>query len=181
MAHVCNWRHVRTFDNFLRPLFHNPRKIFAPYIKPGMRVMDVGCGAGFAAVGLAEMVGEKGAVFAVDLQPEMLDMVKNRARDKGLDGRITFHRCREDSIDLAETFDFINAFWMVHEVPDTDNFLAEIRSCLNPGGLFFVAEPFFHVSRNRFARMIESAARNGLAEYARPHIRFSRSVVLMPD
>ena len=69
MAHVCPHQHVWTFDNFVRPLLHSPKKIFSPYVKPGMRVMDVGCGAAFAVLGRANLVGETGKVIAVDVHP----------------------------------------------------------------------------------------------------------------
>ena len=61
MAHVCSWRFVHTFDNCFRPWFHNTEKLFRTYVKSGMTVMDIGCGAGFASIGLAKLVGAKGA------------------------------------------------------------------------------------------------------------------------
>ena len=98
MAHVCSWRHVKTFDNFLRPLVHNPLKMFSPYVQPGARVLDVGCGAGFASLGLARLVGARGTVVAVDLQAEMLAMVRLRATKAGLADRISLHQCRPENL-----------------------------------------------------------------------------------
>ena len=132
MAHVCSWRHVRTFDNFLRPLIHNPEKLFASYVKPDMTVMDIGCGAGFASLGLARMVGEAGKVFAVDLQPEMLELVKKRAEKAGLLNRITLHHCEAGDFKLNQTFNFVNSFYMVHEVPDPGNFFKQVQELLHP-------------------------------------------------
>src|SRR3954469_21641787 len=48
-------------------------------VKRGMTICDMGCGNGFYTVQLAKMTGEQGRVFAVDIQPEMLKMVKQRA------------------------------------------------------------------------------------------------------
>ena len=75
---VCPWQFAPLMDNFLRPLVHNPRRLFKPYVREGMTVLDVGCGAGFASLGLAELVGEEGLVISADLQPKMLEMVKKR-------------------------------------------------------------------------------------------------------
>lgn len=45
-------------------------------LKPGMQVADIGAGTGFLSRGMATLVGEKGQVFAVDIQPEMLGKLK---------------------------------------------------------------------------------------------------------
>lgn len=178
MAHVCSWRHVRMFDNFLRPLIHNPQKMFGPYVQPGMTVMDIGCGAGFASIGLAKMVGEGGKVFAVDLQPEMLEMVRKRAEKAGLLNRLTPHLCEAEDFKLNLTFNFVNAFYMVHEVPNTEGFLKQIKELLHPEGKFFITEPVFHVTKNGFESMLDKARGVGFAAYDRPRVRFSRTVVL---
>ena len=178
MAHICSHQHVWTFDNFLRPLLHNPDKIFGPYVKPGMRVMDVGCGAGFAALELAKRVGDTGRVVAVDVQPEMLAKVEKRARKLGLADRIQTHLCQKDSLQVEGVFDMVNAFYMVHEAPDTERFLRQIRDCLAPDGMFLVIEPRFHVSKKRFEAMLETARQVRLDAAGFPEIRFSQAVVL---
>jgi len=50
MSHVCPWWLVFTFDNPLRGLIHDPRRLFGPYLRPGMRALDLGCGRGFATL-----------------------------------------------------------------------------------------------------------------------------------
>ena len=66
-GHVCPWWLAYTFDNPLRKLFHKPQIILAPYVKAGMRVMDVGCGMGFFSIGMAKLVGDNGKVFCVGM------------------------------------------------------------------------------------------------------------------
>ncbi len=178
MGHVCNWKYVNTFDNVLRPLVHDLEKIFGPYVKPGMRVADIGCGAGFTSLGLARLVGEAGEILSVDLQPEMLDMVRKRAEKAWLSDRIHTRVCKTDDLALDGMFDFANAFWMVHEVPDTEKFMHQVCACLNPGGKLLIAEPLFHVSASAFEKIIKTATDQGLREYGRPRVRFSRAVVM---
>src|ERR1043165_3604636 len=48
-------------------------------LKPGMVVCDMGCGNGFYTLKLAPLVGDKGKILAVDIQPEMLDILNKRA------------------------------------------------------------------------------------------------------
>jgi predicted methyltransferase len=74
--------------------------------------------------------------------------------------------------------DFALAFWMVHEVPDTPNFLREVFEALKPGGVFYVIEPWIHTSREEFGRILEEATRIGFLVLDRPRVFFSRAAVL---
>ncbi|MFC1560858.1 SAM-dependent methyltransferase [Candidatus Latescibacterota bacterium] len=177
MSHVCPWQHVWTFDNVFRGLFHNHKKIFGRYVQPGMTVLDVGCGAGFTSIGLARMVGEKGRIISVDLQQEMLDKVQKRSIKAGLADRIQIRRCEADTIGVEETVDFVNAFWIVHEVPDNREFMKQIYSCLKPGGNLLVAEPKHRVSSKAFKEMVDIAKEIDLNVIDEPRIAFSRSAV----
>ena len=177
-GHVCPPRHVYLFDNFLRPLLHSPRKLFSPYVEPGMKALDVGCGRGFASLGLARLVGETGLVISADLQPEMLRMVAKRAEKAGLAQRIRLHQCKANSIGLSEEFDFVLAFWMAHERPDPSGFLQEIYTLLNPGGRFFLVEPKMHVSSGIFEEFVAEAHEYGYIRVENPCVRLSRAVVL---
>ena len=51
------------------------------HVRPGMTVCDMGCGNGFYALRLAELVGDQGRVLAVDIQPEMLRLLQARAAE----------------------------------------------------------------------------------------------------
>jgi ubiquinone/menaquinone biosynthesis C-methylase UbiE len=178
---VCPWQHVRTFDNLLRPLIHNPRKLFGPYVRRGMTVLDVGCGRGFASLGLARQVGDNGLVISADLQPQMLEMVKERAAKAGLSSRIRVHRCEASRVGVQEKLDFAVAFWMVHEVPDERAFLSEIFGLLKPGGRLFVAEPKIHTSRPDFEQLVQKSQNVGFVVSDRPHVFLSRAVLLSKE
>jgi ubiquinone/menaquinone biosynthesis C-methylase UbiE len=178
MGHVCHWRHAYLFDNALRRLFQKPERLVAPYLGQGMTALDVGCGMGFFSIAMARLVGERGRVIAVDLQPQMLDVLMKRAGRKGVAGRITPHQCGQDSIGVTERVDFAVAMWVVHEVPDQVRLLEEIAACLKPGAKFLVAEPKLHVSRAAFEKLLEEARAVGLVELDRPKVGLSRAAVL---
>jgi ubiquinone/menaquinone biosynthesis C-methylase UbiE len=144
-----------------------------------MTALDIGCGRGFNSIGLARIVGKEGRVISVDVQQEMLNMLERRARRAGLADRIYLHRCETDTLGIQETVDFANAFWMVHEVPDTGNLLSEIFSILKPDGKLLIAEPKFHVSPAAFQEMISIAESTGFRIYRKPEIAFSRAVILL--
>ncbi len=66
--------------------FLDPERIVEGFgIKMGMSIADFGCGAGYFAILIAERVGEKGKVFALDVQEHALDSVRAKARALGLD------------------------------------------------------------------------------------------------
>ncbi len=176
--HVCSWRHAYLFDNVFRRLLYNPTKLFAPYVDRGMTAMDVGCGMGYNAIGLARLVGDEGRVLAIDLQQEMLDVLMRRARRAGVEHRIHAHRCPADTIGLDETVDFVVAFWAVHELPDAGHFFAEARDRLRTGGKLLVAEPSFHVSKKALQETIRAAEDAGLTSCDAPRVRGSRTALL---
>jgi len=175
--HVCPWRSAYLFDNALRRLFHNPRKIVGPYLSEGMTAMDIGCGMGFFTLAMARMLGGEGRVIAVDLQPEMLDVLRRRAHRKGVVDRIRFHRCEAGQLGVTDEVDFALAFWMVHETPDARSFAAQVRACLKPSGKFLVTEPPAHVSRPRFQQTVDEIRAAGFQLCGQPRIRLSLSAL----
>ena len=157
----------------------NPAKILPPYVKPGMTVMDIGCGMGIFSIGAAKIVGDEGLVIAVDLQQKILDVLRKRARRVGVAHRIRTHCCGADSLGVDEPVDFGCAFNMVHEVTNSRNLLEEVHSCLKPGGKFLVSEPSFHVSAKTFQETLDTAEQVGFELDETPRIRNSRSAVLL--
>ena len=175
--HVCPWWFAYSFDNPLRRLLHPPEKLLAPWVRPGMTVLDVGCGIGHFSLGMARMVGPGGRVIAADLQERALTVVARRARRAGLADRVTTHRCDPEACGISGPVDFALAFWMLHEAPSAEGFCRQIAGTLSPGGRFLVAEPAFHVSEDTFEGELAAAARAGLKLIERPRVRASRAAL----
>ena len=176
-AHVCPWWCCFTFDNFLRKLFHNSEKILRPYVVEGNIILDIGPGMGYFSIPLARMVGEKGKVIAADIQPEMLRALQKRAKKSGVEQQIMTHLCKGDSLGLNMQFDFILAFWMVHEVPNRLVFFKEVKSLLNPSGRFLLSEPILHVNRAMYEKTVKTAESVGLVLKEKPKIYLCRSAL----
>ncbi len=167
--------------NRVRRLLQNPYRILVPYVKAGMTVLDVGPAMGFFSLPMAEMVGPKGKVVCVDVQPGMLDVLRRRAAKAGLAERIETHVSSEESIGLQGCdgrFDFALAFAMLHEVQDPAHLLGEIYQLLKSGAPLLLAEPVGHVTAPDFERTIALALEGGFAEIGRPRIRLSHAAVL---
>lgn len=117
----AQWQSITAFLEILQP-------------QPGMTYADIGCGPGYFTFPVAERVGPTGQVYAVDLQPEMLQELERRVQERSLKN-ITTVRCGELKIPLpdgsVEAACLANVY---HELEDTPAFLAELRRILRPGG-----------------------------------------------
>ncbi len=178
---VCPIERAGSLASKIRRFFQNPQKILAPCLKEGMTVLDLGCGPGFFTLDMAHLVGKSGCVTASDLQEEMLQKLKDKIQGTGLEERITLHKSGENKIGLSENFDFILAFYLVHEIPNQDKFFNEIGSILKPNGQVFIVEPPFHVSKTAFEETIGKALNAGFTTVARPKMLFSKAVILKKE
>jgi ubiquinone/menaquinone biosynthesis C-methylase UbiE len=169
-------------DTRLRHFLYRPDRLAEKYVKPGNRVLDFGCGPGFFTREFARRVGENGQVFAVDLQKEMLGILREKMEPEGLMPRITTHQCQPDSIGLAAdlngTFDAAFTIFVVHEVPDPATLFRDIAALLKPGGMLFYTEPPFIVSGKEFQDNLGLAEEAGFLQVERSFFFVNRAVVL---
>ncbi len=177
-SRVCSWKLAPTLDSPVRRLIHNPKKILGGIVGEGQTVLDMGCGPGFFSVAMAEMVGASGRVIAVDLQEEMLQILRKKALQKGLESRIITCNSNANWKGIADKADFALAFYMLHEAPDAMALLKDMASVLKPGGKLLIVEPKLHVSESAFKRTLDAAVAAGSKPIGEPKVSFSRSILL---
>jgi ubiquinone/menaquinone biosynthesis C-methylase UbiE len=175
---VCPWWLCYSFDNPLRRFIHGPESLLAPYVKPGMTAVDVGCGMGYFTIPLARISGPRGKVIAVDLQQRMLDALMRRAEKAGVADRITPHRCQKVSLGVEGSADFVLAFWVAHEVPDKPRFFREILALLMQSGRLLLVEPKYHVTLGGFNRTLAVCREVGFGLLEEPAIALSRAILM---
>jgi len=109
-------------------------------VQPGQTVCDMGCGNGFYTLELARLVGEEGRVLAVDIQPEMLTLLRERARaaDVGnvepILGSLVDPGLPDGEVDLILLVD------VYHELSHPVHVLRELREALKPDGRIALVE-----------------------------------------
>lgn len=109
-------------------------------IRPGQTVCDIGCGNGFYTLRLARMVGEQGAVLAVDIQPEMLDLLRFRAREAKIANVVPILGTATDPHLPAGTVDLVLLVDVYHEMSHPAAMLRAIRNSLKPDGRMVLVE-----------------------------------------
>jgi len=174
---VCPMAASGILDMKLRKLFHNPKKILSPYIKNNMEVLDVGCGPGFFTIEISKLLNGTGKVIGADLQEGMLLKVKNKVEKLNLNN-VELHKTEQDSINLNEKVDFILVFFMLHEVPNQERFLNELKSLLNKDGKILIAEPIAHVSKKSFEKSLQIMKDLGFKVIEKPKIFIGQSVLI---
>lgn len=106
-----------------------------PYLKPGMRVLDVGCGPGTISVGLAAAV-KPGELHGIDMDESQIDLAIAAAQQGG---HVNAHFQVADALSLSfpdSHFDAVHCHGFLTHIPDTGAALGEIKRVLRPGGIF---------------------------------------------
>ena len=108
-------------------------------LKPGMTVADIGAGSGYHAVRMAKMVGD-GKIFAVDVEPKMIDYLNKRIKDEGYKNIKTILG-KEQSVELpAASIDIMIMVDVYHELSFPYEIARSMLEALKPGGKLFLIE-----------------------------------------
>jgi SAM-dependent methyltransferase len=108
--------------------------------KPGQVVCDLGSGNGYHSLPLAQAVAPHGEVLAVDLQPEMLAMLKVRAGDADITNIRTIEGAIDDPHLEPASCDLVLMVDVYHELSHPVRVLGHVRRSLRPGGRVVLVE-----------------------------------------
>jgi ubiquinone/menaquinone biosynthesis C-methylase UbiE len=109
---------------------------------PGAVVADVGAGSGFMTLLFAQMVGPQGKVYAVDINPGLLDYIRTRAQQQGLENIQTILADEKDSRLPPHSVDLVFLCDTYHHFEYPRETMASIHRALKPGGQLVLVE--FH-------------------------------------
>jgi hypothetical protein len=108
-------------------------------IEPGMRVLDLGTGAGDVALLLAEMVGPSGEVIGVDQSEDALGWARRRCERRGL-SQVSFVRGDVNTVDVGGDLDAVVGRLILLYTPDPAAVLRRFARFLRPGGRLVAME-----------------------------------------
>jgi len=131
-------------DSDLRRKLQPPAKVIERSgIKHGMTLLELGCGSGAFTTFAAKAVGEQGKVYAVDIQPAMLHQLERKlARPENQDlTNVELIQASAYELPFEEnSLDLAFLVTVLHEIPDRDRALREIKRVLKPDGILAVTE-----------------------------------------
>lgn len=106
----------------------------------GQVVCDMGCGNGFYSLQIARRIGRRGRVLAVDIQPEMLTLLRERATAAGVDNVVPVLGTVIDPQLPPQSVDLILCVDVYHEFSHPVQMLAAMRQSLRPDGRLALVE-----------------------------------------
>lgn len=127
-----------------RDILSADRVLSTAGLKVGDIFLDAGCGDGFISLRASELIGENGKVYAVDVYPESIELVKKEIHNKGITNLIALVVDLTDEIPLNDgeidrcvMANVMHGFVANDEV---DEVMKEISRVIKPGGIFALVE-----------------------------------------
>ncbi|WP_424463087.1 methyltransferase domain-containing protein [Pseudoclavibacter helvolus] len=118
----------------------NSAAYLIPELRPGMRLLDVGCGPGSITLDFAELLGESGQVTGIEVVEAPLEVARAAALERG-DTRTRFQLGDVYALDAADgSLDVVHAHQVLQHLGDPVAALREMRRVTKPGGLIAVRD-----------------------------------------
>ena len=157
---------VMAFTFKIRDFFRPRRDIVKEVgIKEGFRVLDYGCGSGNYITVVAELVGKSGKIYALDINPLAVKMVKKIAVKEQLPNVETIISDRKTGL-LDDSIDVVLLFDTFHDLLDPNMVLEELHRVLKPDGILSFSD--HHMKENE---IVSKVTNNGLFRLLRKRER----------
>lgn len=130
---------AKTFDDPARDDWQMPSRVIdALQIAPGQIVADIGAGTGYFTIRLARAAA-KPTVYAVDIEPSMIEHLRHRVTVEGLTNAIAV-QAAADATNLPEPVDLALIVDTYHHIPDRVVYFATLKSSLRPGARLAIVD-----------------------------------------
>jgi ubiquinone/menaquinone biosynthesis C-methylase UbiE len=122
-----------SLDETTRRSWYKPEAILRN-LHSGMVFIDIGCGDGFFSIFAAKKVGEKGKVFAVDIDTQAIEKLKNKAASEGLTNVTAKADRAEDLVFCKQCADFVFYSMDLHDFNDPLKVLQNAKQMIKTNG-----------------------------------------------
>ncbi|RJS76895.1 class I SAM-dependent methyltransferase [Candidatus Bathyarchaeota archaeon] len=148
-------------------LFLNPYKLLnAAGLKPGQKVLEVGCGPGFFTIPAAKIVGDKGKVYALDVNPVAVETVRRKIMENNLKNvKIMLADASETGLP-DESIDVAFLFGVIHALKDVDAVMREMHRILKVKGILSVQKSWWSEKR-----LLDAVTKNNLFSFKEKNSR----------
>jgi len=133
--HQDSKAYIAMMEDPARAAYQKPHEVVMSLdIKEGESIADIGAGSGYFTFRFAHHVGEKGKIYAVDVNPDMILYMNRRIRELQLKNIVTVLSAPDDPLLLDKSIDrfFICETW--HHIQAQTQYLALMKKMLKPGG-----------------------------------------------
>ena len=132
-------RYAASFDDPERDAWQMPGRVIETLdIRPGQLVADVGAGTGYFTVRLSRGT-EAAKVYAIDIEPTMVDWIRDRAEGEGLDNVVAV-LAGSDRTNLPEPVDVVLVVDTYHHIPERVDYFTRLRQELEPSGRLAIVD-----------------------------------------
>lgn len=150
-------------------------------IEAGDAIADLGAGTGYFSLPMARMVGDAGTVYAVDIQPEMLWTINDRAANEGVSNIRTVLATEKDPGLTDESIDMVLMVDAYHEFEWPWEVMTAVYDSLVPGGKVVLIEYRAEDRRIPIKRLHKMSERQARAELEAVGFRFVENDDLLPQ
>lgn len=140
-------RWVKVFEDPGRDAWQKPDRVIQVLsLKPGQTAADIGAGTGYFSRRLSKAVGQDGAVFAVDIEPEMLSYIQKRTKEGGLGNIVTVLAAAEDPMLPPNSADVVLIVNTIHHIEDRVAYFEVLATDLREDGRIAIVD--FYKDKN---------------------------------
>jgi 2-polyprenyl-3-methyl-5-hydroxy-6-metoxy-1,4-benzoquinol methylase len=142
---------------------HTEQALRLAGLRPGMRVLDVGCGPGDVSFVAARLVGPTGTVLGVDAAPDIIEFARARAEEHGM-STVRFEQTVIADLAVDEPVDAVIGRLILMHLPDPVAVLRQLAALVRPGGLIAFSEFDTTAATSVPDLPLWSAVRDGIAK-----------------
>jgi SAM-dependent methyltransferase len=103
-------------------------------LRPGMRVLDLGCGPGYVAMLASRLMGNKGYVLGIDMNADAVQLARSRKQAQSYGRNVEFEKCAIENFVADNPFDLVVGRYVLIHQDDPTAIIKRALKCVKSGG-----------------------------------------------